>query len=133
MKNQKNIKICNQKNIMTNRKFKKGETYHVTSSDGTFGLFRPTYTQTENDDHIIKCNTFTNMNKHWSKDNEAFIRKSDGVCTYPWGIGNSISVHNRPTRIATEQEKLILDNVIEKGEALTPGEIRNIKINIVLE
>ena len=118
---------------MSNRKFKKGETYHVTSSDGSFGLFRPTITQTESDDHLIKCNTFTNMNKHWSKDDEVFIRKSDGVCTYPWGIGKSISVHNRPTRIATEQEKLILDYTIEKGEALTPGEIRDIKINIVLE
>ena len=118
---------------MSNRKFKKGQTYHVTSSDGSFGLFSPTYTQTESDDHIIKCNTFTNMNKHWRKDSEEFIRKSDGVCTYPWGIGNSISVHNIPTRIANEQEKLILDNVIEKGEALTPGEIRDIKINIVLE
>jgi len=118
---------------MSNRKFKKGETYHVTSYDGSFGLFRPTYTQKESDDRLIKCNTFTNMNKHWGEDNKLFIRKSDGLCTYPWGISNSISVNMRPTRIATEQEKLILDNVIEKGEALTPGEIRNIKINIVLE
>ena len=122
-----------------NREFKKGETYFVTTIrvDGTegFGIFRPTRTQNENDNWasgLINCQSFSNMNNHWDKDNKLFIRKSDGANTYPWTKVDSISVWNRPTRLATEQEKLILDYVLQRDEALTTDEIRDIKINTIL-
>jgi hypothetical protein len=126
------------------REFKKGETYHVTSTriDGSvgFAIFRPTRTQNESGDpkvqnssHIIRCQGFSNMNNHWDEKNILFTRKSDGANTYPWSKSEGISVWNRPTRLATEQEKLILDYVIERGEALTPSEIRDIKINTILK
>ena len=81
---------------------------------------------------LINCQTFSNMNNHWDKDNKLFIRKSDGTNTYPWALVERVSVWNRPTRLATEQEKLILDSVLQRGEALTSAEIRDIKINTIL-
>jgi hypothetical protein len=125
--------------VTMDREFKKGETYFVNTIrvDGTegFGIFRPTRTQNENDNWasgLINCQSFSNMNNHWHKNDVAFIRKSDGANTYPWTKVDSISVHNRPTRIATEQEKLILDYVLQRDEALTTAEIRDIKINTIL-
>jgi hypothetical protein len=118
------------------REFKKGETYQVTSIrvDGTegFGIFRPTSTQNVFDT-IINCQSFSNMNSHWHKNDVAFIRKSDGANTYPWTKVDGISVWNRPTRLATAEEKLILDYVLQRDEALTSAEIRDIKINTILE
>ena len=120
---------------MINRKFKNGETYHVVSSSGSYAIFRPITTQSEKqltiDNHFcIKADVISNMNKHWSQ--EEFLRP-DGVYTFPWSKGYSISVNERETRIATDTEKLLLDYVIKFGYALTEAEIREIKINIVLE
>ena len=146
---------------MINRKFKNGETYHVTSSCGSWAVFRPHTTQTEKeltidghfcikadvisnlnkhwsheeflrpDSHFcVKADVISNMNKHWSQ--EEFLRP-DGVSTFPWSKGYSISVTGRETRIATDTEKLLLDYVIKFGYALTEAEIREIKINSVLE
>ena len=120
---------------MINRKFKNGETYHVVSSSGSYAIFRPHTTQTEKeltiDSHFcIKADVISNMNKHWSQ--EEFLRP-DGVSTFPWSKVNSISVTGRETRIATDTEKLLLDYVIKFGYTLTEAEIREIKINIVLE
>ena len=70
------------------------------------------------------------MNKHWS--HEEFLRP-DSHSTFPWSKGYSISVTGRETRIATDTEKLLLDYVIKFGYALTEAEIREIKINSVLE
>lgn len=118
------------------RDFKKGETYHVTSIrvDGTqgFSIFRPNSTQNVFDT-IINCQSFSNMNNHWHKNSVVFIRKSDGVNTYPWTLGEGTSVWNRTTRLATTEEKLILDYVLQRDEALTSAEIRDIKINTILE
>ena len=117
------------------REFKKGETYHVTSIrvDGTegFSIFRPNSTQNVFD-AIIDCQSFSNMNNHWHKNSVVFIRKSDGANTYPWTLGEGTSVWNRPTRLATPEEKLILDSVLQRDEALTTAEIRDIKINTIL-
>jgi hypothetical protein len=117
------------------REFKKGETYHVTSTrvDGTqgFSIFRPTSTQNVFD-IIVDCQSFSNMNNHWHKNSVVFIRKSDGVNTYPWTLGEGTSVWNRTTRLATAEEKLILDYVLQRDEALTSAEIRDIKINTIL-
>ena len=117
------------------RKFKKGETYHVTSSCGSWGVFRPHTTQTEKeltiDGHFcIKADVISNMNKHWSK--EKFFRP-DGHCTYPFGKGNSISVTRRETRIANELEKALLDLSIKIGYAPTEAEFREERINILLD
>ena len=117
------------------REFKKGETYHVTSIrvDGTegFSIFRPTSTQNVFDT-IINCQSFSNMNNHWRKNSVVFIRKSDGANTYPWTLGEGTSVWNRITRLATPEEKLILDYVLQRDEALTTAEIRDIRINTIL-
>lgn len=117
------------------RKFKKGETYHVTSSCGSWAIFRPHTTQSEKeltiDGHFsIKADVISNMNKHWSK--EKFFRP-DGVCTYPFGKGNAISVNGRETRIANEREKSLLDFSIKIGYAPTEAEFRAERINILLD
>ena len=131
------------------REFKEGVTYYVESGpinkrrsitlgnwsdlEPGFAIFRPTHTQSDSDNHIIICDMISNMNKHWGGDNKVFIRKSDGVSTYPWSSRGTISVSGRQPRIATPLEKFILDCVIEKGEVLTPDEIRDIRINNVLK
>jgi len=116
---------------MLNRQFIKAETYHVTSGDGTTALLHPFYNQNEGEDHIISGFIISNMNKHWDSENVVFIRK-DGINTYPFKKGNSISVNGRKTRLATKNEKLIMDFAIKINDVPTNSEIRNIKINSVI-
>lgn len=117
------------------RKFKKGETYHITSSCGSWGVFRPHTTQTEKELNIdsrfcVKVDAITNMNKHWDKKD--FLRP-DGHCTYPWKKTNLISVTGRETRIANELEKALLDFSIKFGYAPTEAEFRAERINTILD
>ena len=125
-----------------NREFEKGETYFLSAarvggSQG-FVIFRPDSTQSEGDKicgaaGIIRCQCFSNLNSHWGKGEEAFVRKSDGTNTYPWTLSSRVSVWNRSVRLATAEERMILDSILERGEALTSAEIRDIKIGRILE
>lgn len=75
----------------------------------------------------------SNMNKNiWSPESLLFAR-GDGACTYPWHFGDGVSVVTRYTRKATPDEKAMMDRAIETDDALTDAEIRDIRINSLLE
>lgn len=108
---------------MIGRKFIKGKTYYTSDGEG-WAVFRPSSTQFDTDrTSIIKGHMVSNLNAHWSEDQ--FIRK-DGKCTHPWCTGRGVSVHSRDVRLATPYETMILDRVIETGEALTDAEMKAI-------
>ena len=115
------------------RTFIKDETYLITDEhDGSWCLLRP-YT-TQNDDFanaLVFGLTFSNMNHIWRKSCMEFLRE-DGQNTYPYLRGKRVSVHGREVRLATDLEKAILDRVAQIG-ALTDEEIRELKIDLVLE
>ena len=115
------------------RTFIKDETYLITDKhDGSWCLLRP-YT-TQNDDFanaLVFGLTFSNMNHIWRKSSKEFLRE-DGQNTYPYLSGKRVSVYDREVRLATDLEKYILDRVAQIG-ALTDEEIRELKIDLVLE
>lgn len=69
----------------------------------------------------------SNMNQDWNPDEPVF--EYDDVNTYPWQMGNGISLRDRYWRIATNSEKKLLDKAIEIDRPLTLDEIRDVKLD----
>lgn len=119
------------------RTFLEGETYYVEHPTYGWGLIRPSHTQTD-ENHLIGGTSLGNMNgDHWPPHQTitgkpVYVR-GDGTNTHPWEKGVSLSVGQRKTRLATAEEKALLDRAIEIDGALTDAEIREIRINLLLE
>lgn len=119
------------------RTFLEGETYYVEDEPGLWAIIRPSKTIHEhsyNGNQWILCGpAISNMNKNeWSPESMLFARR-DGACTYPWHFDYGVSVVKRYTRKATPDEKAMMDRAIETEDALTYEEIRDIRINSLLE